>query len=135
MTTTTEMMQILAGVGVLGLGFAGIAVVCRDPRGADEHTVADYQPAYRPMLHPSRRDWPLVDRHGAGRRRLRARAMADLILPPVPADATVPLPLYAEAVVAGVVRARYGTTDPAAVARRMLAELGEQARADLAVAR
>lgn len=132
MINPSDVATGLLGLGVIAGAVGLVAIGGRDPQD-DEHTVADYRPAYRPALHPSRRDWPLD--HGAGRRRLRARAMADLILPPVPADATVPLPLYAEAVVAGVVRARYGTTDPAAVARRMLAELGEQARADLAVAR
>ena len=134
MINTSDVATGLLGLGVIAGAVGLVAIGGRDPR-ADEHTVADY----RPVLHPSRREWPLGDRRGTGRRRLRARAMAGSL--PIYAEIATEMGIWpvgavsAEQVVAGVVRARYGTTDPAEVARRVLAELGEQARADLAVTR
>ncbi|OKI47271.1 hypothetical protein [Micromonospora sp. CB01531] len=113
----------LLGLGVIA-GAVGLVALGGRDRTADQHDVADY----RPTLHPSRRDWPLLDRQGP--RRLRPHAIADLILPPAPAGTRVSLPLYAEQVVAEVMRARYGTTNRAAIAGGFLREIAAEQQDD-----
>lgn len=122
--------EALPSLGLIALGVAGIALFGRDRDDADQQEVADYRPA----LAPARRHWPLVASATVGQRRLRAHAYADLVLPPIPVDTTIGLPLYAASVVAEQMREQYGTTSPDVIARLWLRELGAEARAGLAVA-
>lgn len=137
----TDLIDAVPGLGLIGLGVAGIALLGRDrgrSRERDRHSVADYRPDPVPgsrlwepgTLAPARHTWALVNVNG--RRRLRPGAADALELPAVPTATTAHLLLYAEVVVAEVL-ARYGTSS-ADIAGRWLAELGEQARAE-AVAR
>ena len=130
--------MLLASIG------AGVALLWyfgRDRDGqADDHDLSDYQPEPGEgsrLLDPAvdltvavdARAW--VDTARA-RRRLRAGAVASLdVLPPAPAGATAPLSVYAEVTVEGLQRARYGSTDPAVIAARMLAEIAADEHGDV----
>ncbi|MEV4197060.1 hypothetical protein [Micromonospora globbae] len=127
--------DLIDGVSLLAPIGAAVGLlwyVGRDRDGqADDHDVSDYRPAPGSRLLDPRVDVTAAYHHArwqaaidGARRRLRAGAVASLeVLPPAPAGTTAPLSVYAELVVADVMRARYGTTDPAVIAGQMLREV------------
>ncbi|MEW2442820.1 hypothetical protein [Micromonospora marina] len=128
MSITTDIMQVTAVLGLVGLGVAGIALA-RPSRDADEHDLSDYHApkpapkAERVKVAPVRRDWPELDRDEPA----RVRPLEAHTEPVTLAAWTVPWrPPYAELVVAQVVR-RYGDS-PADRAARMLREIAAEQR-------
>lgn len=117
-----DLMDAAPGLALIGLAVAGVALGGRDPR-ADEHDVSDY----RPELAPVRRAWPLLD---VDEPAALERQEQPVLVEPAPVAWQPPV---AELVVALVVR-RYGDS-PADIAGRWLRQLGDEARAGLAVAR
>jgi len=105
---------LIAGpsLALIAGGVALVAVAGRDrDRTADQHTVDDYRPAPEAGVETARR---------------RLRRVALDVLPPAPPGTQVPLTLYAEQVVVELMRARYGTTNPAVIAGRVLREIAAE---------
>ena len=139
MSITTDIMQVTAVLGLVGLGVAGIALT-RPSRDADEHDLSDHatdtwadwysvvddEPeADQPVrtIPAVSRDWPELDRDEPA----RVRPVEAHAAPVTLAAWTVPwTPPYAELVVAQVVR-RYGS-DTADRAARMLREIAAEQR-------
>ncbi|MFI2663691.1 hypothetical protein [Micromonospora carbonacea] len=118
-----DLTPAVPGLAVIAGGVA-LVLVCGRDADANQHDVSDYHPAPAGSLAESRRAWPLVDRKPMPQRPPGQHRSAECPTwePPV-ADMVVAL-----------VASRYGSS-PQDIAARWLRELGEQARAQLAVSR
>lgn len=119
MSATAVLILLAIAAGVAAIAVAGVL----GSNDRDDFDVSDYRP------EPGD---DLVVHGPAERRSLRPGAVASLdVLPPAPAGATAPLSVYAEVTVEGLQRARYGSTDPAVIAGRMLAEIAADEHGDV----
>ena len=119
MSVFSDLLIAGPSLALIAGGVALVAVAGRDrDRTADQHTVDDYRPAPEAGVETARR---------------RLRRVALDVLPPAPPGTVVPLTLYAEQVVAELMRERYGTTSHAVIAGRVLREIAveEQAKANI----
>ncbi|WP_431976137.1 hypothetical protein [Micromonospora haikouensis] len=123
-----DLTPAVPGLAVIAGGVA-LVLVCGRDADANQHDLSDYHPdaVDAPGLHESRRTWPLVDRQTMPQRPAGAHRTAETC------DGPTWTPPVADLVVA-LVASRYGASAQD-IAARWLAELGEQARARLAVTR
>ncbi|TDC35681.1 hypothetical protein E1211_15360 [Micromonospora sp. 15K316] len=126
-----DLLDAAGPLASIGAGVALLFILGRDRDGrADEHDVSDYRPEPGSRLLSPSDDLAAYFTPPRRRYRLRPGAAAALdVLPPAPPGTTARLSIYAEQVVAELMRERYGTTNPGAIAGGMLREIATEEQA------